>query len=55
VILQANGNLDTPMLFAGLLVMSLIGVVLFVLVELAENLLLPWHASRRGDAVTTTY
>lgn len=55
VILQANGNLDTPMLFAGLLVMSLIGVVLFVLVELAEHLLLPWHASRRGGAVTTTY
>jgi NitT/TauT family transport system permease protein len=55
VILQANGNLDTPMLFAGLLVMSLIGVVLFVLVEVAEKLLLPWHASRRADAVTTTY
>jgi NitT/TauT family transport system permease protein len=55
VILQANGNVDTPMLFAGLLVMSLIGVVLFVLVEVAEHLLLPWHASRRGDAVTTTY
>lgn len=55
VILQANGNLDTPLLFAGLLVMSALGVVLFVLVELAENLLLPWHASRRGDAVTTTY
>jgi NitT/TauT family transport system permease protein len=55
VIQQANGNLDTPMLFSGLLVMSLIGVVLFVLVELAERLLLPWHASRRGTAVTTTY
>ncbi|MEU2432659.1 ABC transporter permease [Streptomyces sp. NPDC007861] len=55
VILQANGNLDTPMLFAGLLVMSLIGVVLFVLVEVTEKLLLPWHASRRGGDVTTGY
>lgn len=55
VILQANGNLDTPMLFAGLLVMSAIGVVLFVVVEVAEKLLLPWHASRRAEAVTTTY
>jgi NitT/TauT family transport system permease protein len=55
VIQQANGNLDTPMLFAGLLVMSLIGVVLFVLVEFAERLLLPWHASRRGTGATTTY
>ncbi|MFE4681369.1 MULTISPECIES: ABC transporter permease [unclassified Streptomyces] len=55
VILQANGNLDTPMLFAGLLVMSLIGVVLFVLVEIAEKLLLPWHASRRDVTATTAY
>ncbi|MGW6751006.1 ABC transporter permease [Streptomyces sp. NPDC055006] len=55
VILQANGNLDTPMLFAGLLVMSLIGVVLFVLVEIAEKLFLPWHASRRDVAATTAY
>ncbi|MBO2450650.1 ABC transporter permease [Actinomadura barringtoniae] len=55
VILQANGNLDTPMLFAGLVVMSAIGVILFVLVELAEALLLPWHASRRSAAVTTSY
>ena len=55
VILQANGNLDTPMLFAGLLVMSLIGVVLFILVEIAEKLLLPWHASRRDVAATTAY
>ncbi|SCD57817.1 ABC transporter permease [Streptomyces sp. DvalAA-19] len=55
VILQANGNLDTPMLFAGLLVMSLIGVVLFVVVEIAEKLLLPWHASRRDTSATTTY
>jgi NitT/TauT family transport system permease protein len=54
VILQANGNLDTPMLFAGLLVMSFIGVVLFALVELGERLMLPWHASRRGEPITTT-
>ncbi|MDZ5443655.1 ABC transporter permease [Micromonospora sp. 4G57] len=54
VILQANGNLDTPMLFAGLLIMSLLGVVLFVVVELLEYFVLPWHASRRTDAVTTS-
>jgi NitT/TauT family transport system permease protein len=54
VILQANGNLDTPMLFAGLLIMSLLGVVLFVIVELLEYFVLPWHASRRTDAATTS-
>ncbi|MFC0506700.1 ABC transporter permease [Micromonospora costi] len=54
VILQANGNLDTPMLFAGLLIMSLLGVVLFVIVELIEYVVLPWQASRRADAATTS-
>ncbi|MCK2241603.1 MULTISPECIES: ABC transporter permease [unclassified Crossiella] len=53
VILQANGNLDTPMLFAGLILMSMIGVVLFVLLEAAEALLLPWHVSRRTPTDTT--
>lgn len=54
VILQANGNLDTPVLFAGLLIMSLLGVLLFVLVEWLEQLLLPWHASRREEGATTS-
>jgi NitT/TauT family transport system permease protein len=52
VILQANGNVDTPTLFAGLLVMSLLGVALFAVVELLEHILLPWHASRRVSPVT---
>jgi NitT/TauT family transport system permease protein len=43
------------MLFAGLIVMSLLGVVLFVAIELAERVLLPWHASRRAAPVTTAY
>jgi NitT/TauT family transport system permease protein len=51
VLLLASGNLDAPLLFADLILMSLIGVVLFVLVELAEHLLIPWHASRRGNVV----
>jgi len=51
VLLLASGNLDAPLLFADLILMSLIGVVLFLLVELMERLLIPWHASRRGNLV----
>lgn len=51
VLLLASGNLDAPLLFADLILMSLIGVVLFVLVEVLERLLIPWHASRRGNLV----
>jgi NitT/TauT family transport system permease protein len=47
VILQANGNVDTPTLFAGLIVMSLLGVALFALVDVLERVLIPWHASHR--------
>jgi NitT/TauT family transport system permease protein len=54
VILEANGNLDTPMLFAGLILMSALGILLFAAVEAAERLLLPWHASRRGTAASST-
>lgn len=54
VILQANGNVDTPMLFAGLIVMSVLGVALFAVIEVAERVLLPWHASRRSQGSVTT-
>ncbi|MGW0218064.1 ABC transporter permease [Micromonospora chokoriensis] len=54
VLLLANGNLDAPLLFADLILMSAIGIVLFVLVEIAEALLIPWHASRRAGVSLTT-
>ncbi|UNX53740.1 ABC transporter permease [Georgenia sp. TF02-10] len=50
VILQANGTMDTAMLFAALVIMSVLGILLFAVIQLAEHLLIPWHASRRGAA-----
>lgn len=54
VILQANGNIDTAMLFAALIIMSLMGVLLFALIQIAEWFFIPWHSSRRvtGSAAT---
>ncbi|MEV4756607.1 ABC transporter permease [Micromonospora sp. NPDC049559] len=54
VLLLANGNLDAALLFADLFLMSLIGILLFVLVEAAEALLIGWHASRRASTPLTT-
>ncbi len=54
VILQANGNIDTAMLFAALVVMSLLGIVLFLIIEIAERLLIGWHPSRRAATAATT-
>lgn len=53
VILQANGNLDTAMLFAALIIMSLLGVVLFGVIQVAERFLIPWHASKRDVGAAT--
>ncbi len=48
MILQANGNLDTATLFAALILMSLLGVIMFLAIEAAERSLIPWHASQRS-------
>jgi NitT/TauT family transport system permease protein len=44
---KANGNFDLPLMFAGLVVLSMIGVVLFVAIDVVERLMVPWHASQR--------
>jgi ABC-type nitrate/sulfonate/bicarbonate transport system permease component len=54
VLQLANGNLDAPLLFADLILMSLIGIALFIAVEALEALLIPWHASRRTGIRLTT-
>jgi NitT/TauT family transport system permease protein len=38
----ASTQLDTPLIFAGLVVVSLLGLAFYYLVELAERLLVPW-------------
>jgi NitT/TauT family transport system permease protein len=48
-LMSANGSMDTPLLFAGLIGLTVIGVVLFVLIEIAERLITPWHASTRNS------
>ena len=41
LLMVANGSMDTPLLFAGLIALTILGVVLFLLVELAERLVIP--------------
>ena len=49
LVLIANGNLDSPLLFASMISMSGIGVLLYATLALAERLILPWHASQRNS------
>jgi NitT/TauT family transport system permease protein len=54
VLLLAHGQLDSQLLYADLILMSVIGIALFVVVDVAEALLIPWHASRRSALPLTT-
>ncbi len=49
VLQKANGNFDLPLMFAGLVILSMIGVLLFLVIELVERWMMPWHASQRHD------
>jgi NitT/TauT family transport system permease protein len=49
----ANGTFDLPLMFAALVVLSAIGVLLFVAIDLVERWAIPWHASHRTDFAAT--
>ena len=49
VLQKANGTFDLPLMFSGLVILSMVGVLLFLAIELVERALMPWHASQRHD------
>jgi len=49
LLLEYNGNLETTKVFAAIVVLSLIGILLYYLVELIERLTIPWHQSQARD------
>jgi NitT/TauT family transport system permease protein len=53
VLQKANGTFDLPLMFAALVILSMIGVLLFLVLELVERWVLPWHASQRHDMQVT--
>ena len=46
LLLQATGNLDTPLVFAILGILTIIGLALNYIVEFAEMLMTPWRRAR---------
>jgi NitT/TauT family transport system permease protein len=47
LLLEYNNNMNTPMAFATIIVLSVMGLVLYGIVELIERAAIPWHVSRR--------
>jgi NitT/TauT family transport system permease protein len=54
LLLQYNGNLDTPMVFAIIVLLSLIGLAVYYVVEIIERFTIPWHVSQQAADVTIT-
>lgn len=54
LLMSANGSMDTPLLFAGLVGLTVIGIVLFLAIEVAERFAIPWHTSARNTAAGET-
>lgn len=53
LVMVTSGNLETKLLFAAIVFLSLLGFALFLIVSQLEKVLLPWHVSiRREEAVS---
>jgi len=53
LLLQYNGNLETPMVFAVIFLLSFIGLAVYYTVEFIERITIPWHTSQ--NQVNSTY
>ena len=51
VMLLANGDFNSALLFAAIAYVSVIGLILYFVIELVERFLIPWHVSRRAEAL----
>lgn len=50
LLLRYNGDLETPMVFATIIVLSIVGLLVYYAVELVEKITIPWHVSQRKDS-----
>jgi NitT/TauT family transport system permease protein len=53
-LLQANAVMDTRLGFAAIIVLSAVGIAMFVAVDFIERRLIPWHASHRSELAAGT-
>jgi len=46
-ILQSNARIRTPEMFAAIFITSLMGIILFFIAQMAEDLIIPWQKGRK--------
>ena len=47
LLLTTNSNMETALMFATIVALTIIGLAFFYLVEFIEALLIPWHVTHR--------
>ena len=45
---MTNSNMETALMFATIVALTIIGLVFFYSVEMLETLLIPWHVTPPG-------
>jgi NitT/TauT family transport system permease protein len=55
LLLEFNGNLNTSMVFATIVVLSIVGLLVYYVVELIERILIPWHVSMQKETQGVDY
>jgi len=53
LLLVTNSNMQTSLMFASIVALTIIGLVFYYLVELLEGILIPWHVTHRVQETGT--
>lgn len=53
IIMRANGQLDTPLLLGGIVILAAIGIILFYAIELLERICVPWRVKEHDEKAST--
>ena len=53
LVLVANGELDTRLVFACVLMLTLLGIIFYFVIEIVEKLVVHWHVSARQTEMAT--
>jgi NitT/TauT family transport system permease protein len=54
LLLVTNSNMQTALMFATIVVLTIIGLVFFYVIEFLESLLIPWHVTQRTKEEAAT-
>ncbi len=54
ILVVANGYLDTPLMFAGIIALSAMGILFFSVIEFLERIIVPWRSGDHPGAQNVT-